>query len=175
MNIKKLALFAGGLVVIAGGLDYALGIYPLASLRGGEGAIGKRDVYRADQPADAAVTPGAAPVAMQATADGAKDGKLPELKDGAFFQLSDGQMYQLNNGQLIHMMNGQMMRLFNGQMLQLQNGQIKLQMNNGQLVQLNNGQMYQLSNGQFFRMSDGQMHQMDSGIGLPDLLYQLDC
>ena len=65
MNTKKLALFAGAVVVVAGGLIYALGIYPPASLRGGEGAIGKRDVYRAEQPADATVTPSAAPVATQ--------------------------------------------------------------------------------------------------------------
>ena len=69
MNTKKLALCAGAVVVVAGGLIYSLGIYPPASMRGGEGAIGKRDVYRAEQPADASVNPGAAPVAMQATAE----------------------------------------------------------------------------------------------------------
>ena len=53
MNVKKLALFAGAGVLVAGGLVYSLGIYPPASLLGGEGAIGKRDVYRADQPQDA--------------------------------------------------------------------------------------------------------------------------
>ena len=66
MNIRRLALFAGAAVVIAGGLVYTLGIYPPASGRAGQGAIGERQVYRAQQPKDATVTPGTAPVAMQA-------------------------------------------------------------------------------------------------------------
>ena len=85
MNTKKLALFAGAVIVVAGGLIYTLGIYPPASMRGGEGAIGKRDVYRAEQPADASVNPGAAPVAMQATVDQMKNHKLPELQNGHDF------------------------------------------------------------------------------------------
>ena len=59
----KLSLFGGAAVVVAGALIYCLGIYPPASKRDTQGAIGQRDVYRDPQAHDAAVTPGSAPVA----------------------------------------------------------------------------------------------------------------
>ncbi|HZD46727.1 MAG TPA: hypothetical protein VE109_11660 [Acidobacteriaceae bacterium] len=160
MNARKLALFGGSAVIVAGGLLYALGIYPPAAGRAGQGAIGQRQVYRAEQPQDASVNSGAAPVAMQATAEEFKN--HPELQNGQIFQLSTGQMYQLNNGQLLALQNGQIFKMRNGQMLQLQNGQLNL-MRNGQLVALRNGQMYQMSTGQLFRMNNGQMLQMNNG------------
>ena len=66
MNAKKLALFGGSGVIVAGCLLYAFGIYPPSSGRAGQGAIGQRQVYRAEQPKDASVNPDAAPVAMAA-------------------------------------------------------------------------------------------------------------
>jgi len=60
---KKLVLFSAGAVVIACGLIYVLGVYPPASTRDAQGAIGQREVYRDPQAHDAAVTPGSAPVA----------------------------------------------------------------------------------------------------------------
>ena len=98
MNAKKLALFGGAAVVLAGGLIYSLGIYPPGSGRDGQGAIGERKVYRAEQPADASVTPGAAPVAMAATAESMKNHQVPELQNGQIFQMSNGQMVQMMNG-----------------------------------------------------------------------------
>lgn len=89
MNTKKLVLFGASGLVLAGALVYALGIYPPSSSRDGQGAIGKRDVYRAPQPADANVNPDAAPVATQANS---KDVKTPEFQNG---QLKDG---QINSG-----------------------------------------------------------------------------
>jgi hypothetical protein len=160
MNAKKLALFGGSAVIVAGGLLYALGVYPPASSRAGQGAIGQRQVYRAEQPADASVTPGAAPVAMEATAEQLKN--QPTLQNGQIFQLNTGQLYQLNNGQLLQMKNGQMLALRNGQMLQLQNGQFYL-MRNGQMLALRNGQMYQLSTGQMLQMRNGQMLALRNG------------
>jgi hypothetical protein len=160
MNAKKLALFGGSAVIVAGGLLYALGVYPPASGRAGQGAIGQRQVYRAEQPADASVTPGAAPVAMEATAEQLKN--QPTLQNGQIFQLNTGQLYQLNNGQLLQMKNGQMLALRNGQMLQLQNGQFYL-MRNGQMLALRNGQMYQLSTGQMLQMRNGQMLALRNG------------
>jgi transcriptional regulatory protein LevR len=60
---KQFVWFGAGAVVVAGALIYALGVYPPASKREGQGAIGQRDVYRDPQAHDAAVTPGSAPVA----------------------------------------------------------------------------------------------------------------
>jgi len=85
MNSKKLLLFVGSAVVITGGLIYSLGIFPPSARRDGLGAIGERKVYRAEQPADAAVTPGVAPVALQATVDAMKNHQLPELQNGMIF------------------------------------------------------------------------------------------
>jgi co-chaperonin GroES (HSP10) len=162
MNAKKLALFGGSAVIVAGGLLYALGVYPPASGRAGQGAIGQRQVYRAEQPADASVTPGAAPVAMEATAQELKNHPAPKLQNGQIFQLNTGQLYQMNNGQMLQMKNGQMLQMKNGQMLQLQNGQFYL-MKNGQMLALRNGQMYQLSTGQMLQMNNGQMLALRNG------------
>jgi hypothetical protein len=82
MNVKKLALFGASAVIVAGGLLYALGGYPPASGRAGQGAIGKRQVYRAEQPADASVTPGAAPVAIEATAEQLKTSRRRSCRTG---------------------------------------------------------------------------------------------
>ena len=60
---NKIAMFSAIAVVVAGALVYVLGIYPPVSGRDGQGAIGQRQVYRDGQAADAAVTPGSAPVA----------------------------------------------------------------------------------------------------------------
>jgi hypothetical protein len=132
MNVKKLALFGASAVIVAGGLLYALGGYPPASGRAGQGAIGKRQVYRAEQPADASVTPGAAPVAIEATAEQLKNQPAPKLQNGQIFQLNTGQLYQLNNGQMLALRNGQMLALRNGQLLAMKNGQM-LALNNGQI------------------------------------------
>jgi hypothetical protein len=188
MNIRKLALFAGGAVIVAGGLIYALGIYPPASWRNAHGAIGQRDVYHAEQPADATVTPGAAPVAVSASAEQMKsqnlqnaqmnqlnDGQLVQTMNGVIYRVSDGQMIQLMNGQVFQK-NGMTLRMENGQILQM-NGQMAnmmhdqfMRMTNGQLVRLMNGQVYQMNsgrmvqlmNGQFFHMN-GQMVQLMNG------------
>ena len=125
MNAKRLALFGGTAVVLAGALIYSLGIYPPASGRDGQGAIGERKVYRAEQPSDASVTPGAAPVAMTATAEAMKNHQIPELQNGQIFQLSNGQMFQLKNGQLFQLNNGQLFQLNNGQLYQLNSGQLQ--------------------------------------------------
>jgi len=192
MNRNKLLLFVGSAVVVAGGLIYVLGIYPPAAGRDGQGAIGERKVYRAEQPADAAVNPGAAPVAMQATVEMMKNHQIPELQNGMVFQLKSGEMYQLNNGQLMALQNGFVFNLKNGQMLQLQNGQLyelhsgqllaiknemryqmqsgqMLQIQNGQLLALKSGQMFQLSNGQLFQLNNGQLFQLNN-----NMLYQLN-
>ena len=66
MNTKKAVLFTGTAAVVAAGLVYTLGIYPPAASRDAQGAIGQRQVYRADQSKDASVTPGEAPVAAKA-------------------------------------------------------------------------------------------------------------
>ena len=66
MNAKKTVLFTGTAAVVAAGLVYTLGIYPPAAARDAQGAIGQRQVYRADQAKDASVTPGEAPVAVKA-------------------------------------------------------------------------------------------------------------
>jgi hypothetical protein len=62
MNRKKLMLFGGAAIVLAGALVFELRIFPPGLGRLGQGAIGQRDVYRAPQAADGSVTPGAAPV-----------------------------------------------------------------------------------------------------------------
>src|ERR1700735_674813 len=110
MNAKKLALFAGAAVVVAGGLVYWLGIFPPVAGRNGQGAIGQRQVYRADQPADASVNPGAAPVAVSATAEQMNGHKLQnaqinQMNDGQLVQLMNGQLYQVRGGQLVQLMN----------------------------------------------------------------------
>jgi hypothetical protein len=158
MNTKKLALFGASAVVLAGVLVYALGIYPPASGRDGRGAIGQRDVYRAEQPTDASVNPNDAPVA---TADQLKNAVT--LQNGQMFALSNGQMYQVQNGNFVALQNGQMYRMNDGQMVKMQDGflyhmnhgELMRQLNTGELVhQLNVGQVVALQNGMMFKMMD---------------------
>src|SRR5437660_11505859 len=75
---KKILVFAGGAIIIAGALVYVLKIYPPISGRDGQGAIGQRQVYRDGQARDAAVTPGAAPVAAK-TRTAAEIKKIHEI------------------------------------------------------------------------------------------------
>jgi hypothetical protein len=162
MNAKKVALFGTSGVVLAGALVYALGIYPPASSRDGQGAIGKRDVYRAEQPADANVNPDAAPVATDANAKDVKN--APELQDGQVVALQSGQMLALQNGQMLAVKNGQIVGLQNGQMFRLQNGQM-FRLQNGQILRLQNGQLLalrnQMNSGNFAREMNST--QMNSG------------
>src|SRR6516225_4069482 len=115
MNAKRLVLFGSVAVIVAGGLIYSLGIYPPASSRDGQGAIGERQVYRAEQPADASVTPGAAPVALTANVAQLKNSRISELKNGQLVQMN-GQMYQANGGQLVALVTGQVYQV-NGQLV----------------------------------------------------------
>ena len=100
MNTKRLALFVGAALVAAVALVYLIWLYPPGSSRSGQGAIGNRNVYRAEQPADASVTSGAAPVVVQATLEKIKNHQIPELQNGQMFTLSNGYAYSLNNGQI---------------------------------------------------------------------------
>lgn len=177
MNIKKLAIFGASAVVLAGVLVYALGIYPPASGRDGRGAIGQRDVYHAEQAADASVNPNDAPVA---TADQLKNAVT--LQNGQMFQLSNGIRYQVQNGQMAALRDGvtyqlntgQMVQFRNGMLYQMNNGEIMRQLNTGELVhQLAVGQVVALQNGIVFKMmNNGQMlalrnqmaNQMENGI-----------
>lgn len=160
MNARKLALFGGSAVIIAGGLLYVLGVYPPASGRAGQGAIGQRNVYRAEQPKDASVNPDDAPVATEAIAEQMK--LAPELKNGQIFQLNTGQLYQMTNNKLLAVRDGMTFQLATGQMLQMQNGRL-LALQNGKLLALQDGMMYHLANGQVFRMAHGGMMQMMTG------------
>jgi hypothetical protein len=163
MNTKKLVLFGTSAVVLAGILVYALGIYPPASGRDGRGAIGQRNVYRAEQATDATVNPNDAPVA---TADELKSGQVVNLENGQMFQMNNGLRYQLQNGQMVALQNGMTYRMNDGQMVQMRNGELYSQMSNGQFMhhlnsgqfmhQLNNGQMVAL-NGMMFKLNNGQM------------------
>src|SRR6516164_5273495 len=124
MNAKRLVLFGSVAVIVAGGLIYSLGIYPPASSRDGQGAIGERQVYRAEQPADASVTPGAAPVAMKASAEATKNGHTIQVKGGQVFQLTSGEFARLQGGQVVQLNNGQVLQVQNGAMYQVQDGQM---------------------------------------------------
>ena len=73
-NAKKIVLFTGAAVMVAGSLVYILGVYPPAGSRDARGAIGQREVYRADQAKDAAVTPGEAPVVARTNAQQGRPG-----------------------------------------------------------------------------------------------------
>jgi hypothetical protein len=176
MNTKKLVLFGSSAVVLAGVLVYALGIYPPASGRDGRGAIGQRDVYHAEQPADASVNPNDAPVA---TADQLKNavtlqnGQMFQLSNGIRYQVQNGQMvalqngmtYQLNTGQMVQFQNGMLFQMQNGQMVhQLNTGEFVRQMNNGQVVALQNGMMFKLNNGQMLALRNQMSNQMQNGF-----------
>lgn len=179
MNIRRLALFAGAAVVIAGGLVYTLGIYPPASARDGQGAIGQRQVYRAQQPNDATVTPGAAPVAMQANIEQMKKGQIIQLKNGQLARLSDGGFaLQMTNGDLVALNNAQFARLSSAQyarlsdalsanlrpdqMMQVSANQFVFQLNGDRfLAQLHDGMYFQLNNGNFVQLQNGVIAQMN--------------
>lgn len=166
MNTKKLVLFGASGVVLAGVLVYALGIYPPASGRDGRGAIGQRDVYHADQPADASVNPNDAPVA---TADLLKNAVT--LQNGQMFKLSNGNIYQVQNNNIVALQSGVTYQLSNGVMVKMQDG-IVYQLNNGvvanqvtigQVVQ--NGQIVALQSGAIFKMmNNGQMLALQNNI-----------
>jgi hypothetical protein len=154
MNTKKLAIFGASALVLAGVLVYALGIYPPASGRDGRGAIGQRDVYHAEQPADASVNPNDAPIA---TADQLKNGDVVTLQNGEMFQFSNGFRYQVQSGQLRPVQDGITYQLATGQMVQFRNNML-YQMNNGAIVR-------QLSTGEFVRnMSLNQMFALQNGV-----------
>lgn len=89
---KKFVLFAAGAVVVAGGLVYILGVYPPASTRDAQGAIGQRQVYRDPQAHDAAVTPGSAPVAAS-TLTAAQTKRIQEISS----QIAAGFVANLRN------------------------------------------------------------------------------
>src|SRR5262249_3093718 len=87
---KKFVVFTAGAVVIAGALVYLLGVYPPASTRDAQGAIGQRAVYR-DASRDASVTPGAAPVAAS-TLTAAQTKQVQEIAS----RIADGFVTSLN-------------------------------------------------------------------------------
>lgn len=166
MNIKKLALFGGATVVIAGALVYTLGIYPPASGRAGQGAIGERQVYRAEQPKDASVTPDTAPVAMQATAEQMKKGQIFELKNGQIVQLSNGAFaLQLKNGDLRLLNNAQFAHLNNAQYAHLNNA-LSAGLQPNQIMQVSADQfVFQFKGDRFIaQMKDGMYLQLNSGL-----------
>jgi len=167
MNSKKLVLFGASAVVLAGVLVYALGIYPPASARDGRGAIGQRDVYRADQPADASVNPNAAPVAA------ADSAQVVTLQNGDLYQMSNGLRYQVQSGQMVPMQNGVVYRLNNGDMVKtdsgflyrMESGQFVRQMNSNNFVhQLNTNQMVSLNGMMFKMMNNGQMQRLNMSV-----------
>lgn len=160
MNAKKIALFGTSAVVLGGVLVYALGIFPPASGRDGRGAIGQRNVYHAEQPADATVNPGDAPVANDAATGPVK---TSGLQNGQMNQLKDGQVVALQNGMMVRMKNGELVALQSGQLNQLQSGQVFVQMKNGQLLALQSGQLNQMKNGQVVALQNGMMMQLQSG------------
>ena len=128
MNTKKLALFAGTVIVVAGGLIYTLGIYPPASMRGGEGAIGKRDVYRAEQPADASVNPGAAPVATQTNPQPIQTNNDQMHADQMHADQMNSNMTRQMNSNMNDKMNSNMTRQMNSNMNDKMNSNMSSQM-----------------------------------------------
>lgn len=179
MNIRKLALFGGAGVVIAGALVYTLGIFPPASSRNGQGAIGERQVYRAEQPKDATVTPGTAPVAIQANVEQMKKGQIVELKNGHIARLSDGsfalalttgellplnnaQFAQLNAAQYAGLNNALSANLQPNQMMQVSANQFVFELNGDRFIaQLQNGMYFQLKNNNFVQLQNGVIAQMN--------------
>lgn len=178
MNTKKLVIFGSSAVVLAGVLVYALGIYPPASGRDGRGAIGQRNVYRAEQPADASVNPNDAPVA---TADQLQNGKVISLQNGQFFKLSDGQMFLVQSGSIVALQSGITYQLNSGEKIKFDNG-IVYQLIGNQLQQTNlavnqmtvqNGQMISLGNGMVYQLNGNQLQQMNlNGNNLQNQLIE---
>ena len=166
MNTKKLALFAGAAVIVAAGLVYCLGIYPARSSRDGRGAIGQREVYRADQPADASVNPGAAPVAMEADASLLKKGQIVQLQNGQLLQMSNGNFaLRMANGILLQLSNAQFDRLSSAQFAQMNAG-LSAHMLNNQMMKVSPDQFVLKLNGNYFvaHMEDGRFLQLNSGM-----------
>jgi hypothetical protein len=166
MNTKKLAIFAGAAVIVAAGLIYSLGIYPAASTRDGQGAIGQRQVYRADQPADASVDPGAAPVAMQADASLLKKGQIVQLQNGQLLQLSNGDfVIKMANGNLFQLSNAQFARLNSAQFARMSDG-LAAHMQNNQMMKVSPDQFVLQLNGNYFvtHLADGKFLQLNSGM-----------
>ena len=184
MNTKRVALFGGGAVaVIAAGLIYSLGIYPPSSARDGQGAIGERQVYRADQPKDATVTPGVAPVAEQANANLIRKGQIFELQNGVITQMSNGafaiqlksgEMLPLNNAQFSHLTSAQLAamnsnalsaNLQRNQIMQLTADKFLFQLNGNQFVaQLRDGMYLQLNSGSFVELKNGAFAQLNGQL-----------
>ena len=133
MKTKKLVLFGGVALVVAGGLLYMLGIFPPASSRAGQGAIGRRDVFRSEQPADVSVTPGAAPIASQANSEAQK-----KLQSSQANQVNSGVASQVSNGVANEVSNGVANQVNNGVANQVSNG-VANQVSNGVANQMNNG------------------------------------
>lgn len=175
MNTKRLALLGGATVVIAGGLIYSLGIYPPASARNGQGAIGERQVYRAEQPKDASVTPGTAPVAMQATAEQVKEGRVFQLKNGQLMRLSDGGfaillksggLYRLNSA-LISQVKADALysQLSDGQMMQVSANEIAFQLQGVQFAaQLRYGMYLGLQGGMFAALRNNAFAEVNGRL-----------
>jgi hypothetical protein len=179
MNTKRLAIFGGAALVVAGALVYSLGIYPPASGRNGQGAIGERQVYRAEQPKDASVTPGTAPVALQASAEQMKKGQIFELKNGQIVQLSNGGFaLQFRNGDLLPLNNAQFSHLNSAlltnaltselrpnQMMQVSANQFVFQLKGDRFVaQLKDGMYLALANGNFVQLQNGAFSQMNGQL-----------
>lgn len=178
MSKKRLGLYGGALAVIAAGLVYSLGIYPPASVRDGQGAIGQRQVYRAAQPKDANVTPGSAPVAMQADLDQMKKGQMFELKNGQLMRLSDGgfawkvkngAFYRLDDGQFTHLNNAQFAQLMHGLSADLHQDvsarlatHMMMRVSANQVVFRLNGDHFlaHLEYGNFMRLRNGMMARL---------------
>jgi hypothetical protein len=166
MDIRKLALFAGGAVIVAGGLIYALGIYPPASWRNAHGAIGQRDVYHAEQPADATVTPDDAPVAMQAEANLLKKGQIVQLQNGQLLQLRNGDfMIRMANGNLLQLSNAQFNRLSSTQFARMNEG-MSAHMQDNQMMKVSPDQFVLQMNGNYFvtHLAEGKFLQLNSGM-----------
>ncbi len=166
MNIRKLALFAGGAVIVAGGVIYSLGIYPPASWRNAHGAIGQREVYHSDQPADASVTPDAAPVAMQAEANLLKKGQIVQLQNGQLLQLHNGDfVMRMTNGNLLQLSNAQFNRLSSAQFARMNDG-LSAHMQDNQFMKVSADQFVLRLNGNYFatHMAEGKFLQLNSGM-----------
>jgi hypothetical protein len=179
MNTKRLTIFGGAALVVAGALVYSLGIYPPGSGRNGQGAIGERQVYRAEQPKDASVTPGTAPVALQASADQIRKGQIFQLKDGQFIRLSNGGFaLQFRNGDLLPLNNAQFSHL-NGalltnaltselrpnQIMQVSADQFVFELKGDRFVaQLKDGMYLALANGNFVRLQNGAFSQINGQL-----------
>src|SRR6185437_6897439 len=142
MNTKKLVLFGGAAVVVAGAVVYLLGVFPPGLSGMGLGAIGRRNVDRAEQPADATVTPGSAPVAMQATLAKIKNHQIPMMQNGQMFLVNNGYAYLYMNGSLVGLTAAQANSLQTGHIVAFQNGSAMLQ--NGLVVFLTPAQVVAL-------------------------------